>query len=153
MPYSRKWQNGKHKNKIFQHESHKVLSGCDTVLNDFSMSGSKYGLSMGIQIRFVAIWSRQGRMYSYPASGQHMRARRVLSLPIQIEPQSNCMTMQDDRYLIPARSFEIQYAQLYFARYHAMAPIVLRRASALWPNVRSEADMHFSKCLLLILAL
>jgi hypothetical protein len=47
-------------------------------------------------------------------------------------------TLQDERFTIAGgRSFERQYAQLYYSRLMALEPAVAARARAAWPDVPS----------------
>ena len=43
--------------------------------------------------------------------------------------------VQDDRFRLPKRTYDNQYAQLYFCRLAAMAPRLRQRVAASWPGV------------------
>ena len=45
--------------------------------------------------------------------------------------------MQDGQYLVSKRSYDRQYANLYFARLTKAAPIMRERATSKWPSVES----------------
>jgi len=45
-------------------------------------------------------------------------------------------TSHDARYRVPQRTYNRQYAQMYFSRLRLMAPAVCAAAEARWPGVR-----------------
>ena len=66
--------------------------------------------------------------------------------------------MQDEQYLVPKRSYDRQYAHIYFARLAKSTPVMQKKAEAKWPLVPSgyrrrhaapsrHACMHVGMCL------
>jgi hypothetical protein len=47
--------------------------------------------------------------------------------------------MQDERFRIEKRTYDNQYAQLYFCRLLKMAPRLKDRMQRAWPGVQSES--------------
>jgi DNA polymerase delta subunit 2 len=46
--------------------------------------------------------------------------------------------MQDGRFLLTTRSFDRQYAQLYFSRLMLLQPVMAARVAAAWPTTRGQ---------------
>lgn len=46
--------------------------------------------------------------------------------------------LQDGGFLITKRSFERQYAQLYFSRLLLLQPLMAEQVQKAWPNTRGE---------------
>lgn len=58
-----------------------------------------------------------------------------------------CCCCQDEGFLITKRSFERQYAQLYFSRLMLLQPVMQQRVQQAWPNTRGECLWgHSSEC-------
>ena len=45
---------------------------------------------------------------------------------------------QDDRFRLPKKSYDSQYAQLYYCRLQRMQPGLLKRTEKEWPGVRGK---------------
>ena len=56
------------------------------------------------------------------------------ALPVQC--QKMCLSWQDDRFRLQKKSYDNQYAQLYYCRLQRMQPGLRKRVEREWPGVR-----------------
>lgn len=65
----------------------------------------------------------------------------LYSMPIGSELRTVVPPMQDDEFRILQRSYDRQYAQLYFARLMVMSQRVREQATQRWPNVKGSQQI------------
>lgn len=69
----------------------------------------------------------------------------VIAPPVSVLDTNTCycccccchgVQLQDGNFLITKRSFERQYAQLYFSRLMLLQPLMVQQVQQAWPNTR-----------------
>ncbi len=53
---------------------------------------------------------------------------------------------QDDRFRAAKRTYDRQYAQLYFSRLMELKPALLERVARVWPGLPGEARLRYQAC-------